>query len=327
MLINVARTEAESLRRSTHFTPSAIAARYNTPMVFRYFLQNALRQTAQQAMQNAAAGGPPLPPHCDILVAMALSAESGGLVDRLSDVTARSGTGFVERVGYLGETIVDIVETGLGCARAAKAVTQVIAQRQPQWVISAGFAGGLADGMKRNHFLMADAVIDESSGAMLDIGLTMDKQAVADSPGVHVGRLLTVDRLIHDPVEKRKLGQQHHALACDMESFAVVEACAALHVRCLSVRIISDGVDDALPKEIERLMAQESTAAKLGAAAAALWNRPSSAKDMWALQEEALVASDKLAKFLLGVMRQLPIEKRELDLEQPHEQGELPTEE
>jgi adenosylhomocysteine nucleosidase len=291
-------------------------------MVFRYFLQNALQQTAQQALQSVAAGGPPLPPHCDVLVAMALSAESGGLVDRLTEVASRSSSGYVERVGYLGETIVDIVETGLGCERAAKAVAQVIAQRQPQWVISAGFAGGLADGMKRNHILMADAVVDEASGTTLDIGLTIDKQSVADSPGLHVGRLLTVDRLIHDPAEKRELGERHHALACDMESYAVAETCAALHVRCLSVRIISDGVDDALPKEIEKLISQQSTAAKLGAAAAALWNRPSSAKDLWALQEEALVASDKLAKFLLGVMRQLPIEQRAPTME---DEGEPPA--
>src|SRR5690606_4485676 len=119
--------------------------RYNKPMVFRYLIQNALQQTAQQAMQNMAAGGPPLPPHCDILVAMALSAESGGLVDRLSEVALRSASGYGERVGYLGETVVDVVETGLGTERAAKAVAAVIAQRQPQWVISAGFAGGLVD--------------------------------------------------------------------------------------------------------------------------------------------------------------------------------------
>jgi adenosylhomocysteine nucleosidase len=100
----------------------------------------------------------------------------------------------------------------------------------------------------------------------------------------------------------------------------VVETCAALQVRCLSVRIISDAVDDVLPKEIEKLMAQESTAAKLGAAAAALWNRPSAAKDLWQLKEDALVASDKLAKFLLGVKRQLPVEKRAPTIETDDEQ-------
>jgi adenosylhomocysteine nucleosidase len=290
-------------------------------MVLRYFLQNALRETAQRAMLDVAGGGPPLPPHCDILVAFALAAESGGLVDRLSEVASRSAGGYVERVGYLGETIVDVVETGLGCEQAAKAVASVIAQRQPQWMISAGFAGGLADGMKRNHVLMADAVVDEATGKVLDVGLTIDKQAVADSPGLHVGRLLTVDRLIHEPAEKRALGQQHHALACDMESYAVVEACAALQVRCLSVRIVSDAVDDAVPKEVEKLLAQKSTAAQLGAAAAALWNRPSAAKDLWQLKEDALKASDKLAKFLLGVMRQLPIEKRAPTMEADGEPG------
>jgi adenosylhomocysteine nucleosidase len=293
-------------------------------MVFRYLIQNALRETAQQAMRNMTAGGPPLPPHCDILVAMALAAESGGLVDRLTEVSSRAAGGYVERVGYLGETIIDVVETGLGGELAAKAVAAVIAQRQPQWVISSGFAGGLVDGVKRNHIIMADAVVDERSGKLLDIGLTIDKQAVADSPGLHVGRLLTVDRLIHEPAEKRQLGEQHQAVACDMETFAVAQACAAHHVRLLAVRIVSDAVTDVVPKEVEKLLAQKSTAAQLGAAAAALWNRPSAAKDLWQLKEDALVASDKLAKFLLGVLRQLPIEKRAPTMESEESPSEFP---
>ena len=94
-----------------------------------------------------------------------------------------------------------------------------------------------------------------------------------------------------------------------METFAVAETSAAFKRRFLSVRVISDALDDELPKEISRLLDQQSTAAQLGAAAAALWKRPSSAKDMWKLKEDALQASDRLAKFLAGVIAQLPVQR------------------
>ena len=125
------------------------------------------------------------------------------------------------------------------------------------------------------------------------------------SPGLHVGRLLTVDRLLREPEEKRALAEQHQAIACDMESFAVAEACRQAGVKFLSVRIISDTVEDQLPKEIEMLLNEKSLAARLSTAAAAIVNRFSSIGDMWQLYEDALKCSQRLARFLKGMVGQL----------------------
>jgi adenosylhomocysteine nucleosidase len=283
-------------------------------MVFRYFINNLIREAAQEKLQQVTENAQQAAERnanqrCDVLVAMALDVEAGGFVDGLNDVSAVAGKGFTERFGRLGESLsIGVVETGIGEARARAAVEHAIAARQPQWVIAAGFAGGLNEEMKRGQFLMSDVVRQASSGDELSIGLTMSQDALDASPNVHSGRLLTVDRILRDPQEKRRLGQQHDALACDMETFGVAAACARAKVRFLSVRIISDGVDDALPKELSKLLDQENTVAQLGAAAAALWNRPSSAKDMWKLKEDALKASDRLAKFLVGVVEQLPVQ-------------------
>ena len=148
---------------------------------------------------------------------------------------------------------------------------------------------------------MANEILDVSGRR-----LTIDLKADADPKSrVHVGRLLTVDRLIREPAEKQALGQQHQALAVDMESWAVGEVCRQDKVRFLAVRVISDAVQDALPEDLDRLVMQQSTAGRLGAAAGTLFRRPSSIKDMLRLKEEALVASDRLAKFLAGVIEQL----------------------
>jgi adenosylhomocysteine nucleosidase len=110
---------------------------------------------------------------------------------------------------------------------------------------------------------------------------------------------------LRDPAERRSLAEQHQAIACDMETFAIAQVCREQGVPLLAIRIVSDAVDDELPPEIEHLLKQKSLAAKVGAAAGAILKRFSAAKDLWKLREDALKASDRLAKFLVGVVEQL----------------------
>jgi adenosylhomocysteine nucleosidase len=83
-----------------------------------------------------------------------------------------------------------------------------------------------------------------------------------------------------------------------METFAVAEVCARRSVPFHSVRIIHDPADQTLPPDIEKLLNQKTETARLGAAIGTLWKRPSSIKDLWALKENSLVASQKLADFI-----------------------------
>jgi adenosylhomocysteine nucleosidase len=126
------------------------------------------------------------------------------------------------------------------------------------------------------------------------------------SSHMHVGRVLTTNRVIDTPEEKRALGSEHRALAVDMESFAVATICQREKTRFLSVRVITDSVNRTLPPDIDHLVKRTSTAGRLGAAAGAILRRPASIKDMWQLKEDAIVASERLANFLTGVIRQLP---------------------
>jgi adenosylhomocysteine nucleosidase len=185
---------------------------------------------------------------------------------------------------------------------ATRGTADCLSVHQPKWVISAGFAGGLVPTLKKGHILMAEEILD-LSGRSLASDHKVDRSTA--SPSLHLGRLLTVDRILRDPQEKNALGQQHGAVACDMESFAVAEVCRQAGVPWLSVRIISDTVDDLLPPEIELLLAEKSLAGKLTAAAAAIVNRFSAVGDMWQLYEDALKCSQRLARFLKGVVEQL----------------------
>ncbi len=292
-------------------------------MLLRWLVNNYLREAAQGKFQSVLAetlrggsphaapseerkeaGPPELAPPCDVAFIFSLGVEAGGLVDKLSGASATQCKTFIEHAGTLQGKELVIAESGVGADAAAAATAEVIKFHEPAWVVSAGFAGGLADGLHKGDFLMAEQVLN-LKGERLEVGLKLSPEAIASTKRLHVGRLLTVENLISSPAEKKKLGELHQALACDMESFAVADTCRQLKTRFLSVRIISDGMEDRLPIEVERLMKQTTLGGKLGAAAKAVFSRPQSAADMWNLQDEALKASDRLARFLVSMLPQL----------------------
>ena len=281
-------------------------------MLLRHLVHRFLRSAAEQRLRSAmdshsqeAQAESVLSEKCDIVVAFALPIEAGGLVDLASDIITIGGTNFVERRGTLAEHQISIMETGVGMAAAARATADVIALRQPEWVISAGFAGSLRPEIKRGHLLMPNSVID-TDHRTLGINLQFDSDTLHKSPSLHVGRLLTVDSIVRDPKHRIDLAAQYDAIGVDMETWAVAETCRLEKVRFLSTRIVSDGANEKLPPQLEKLLDQPTTAARLGAAAGAVFRRPSIVKEMWQLKKNALLATDRLARFLTGVIEQLP---------------------
>lgn len=269
-------------------------------------LHETVTQAAQGAMQPEDEPPAAPPPPADVGLVFALGIEAGGLVDRLDGVlTTKTPQVTFRHGGYRGRHVV-LAEGGVGRQHAAHATEMLITAHQPQWVISAGFAGGLSDELRQHDLLLVNAV-GAPSQETLTIDLRMSPAELARNPTWHLGKLVTVDEVVRTAAEKRALGQSHAALAVDMETYAVAEVCRRLKTRFLAVRVISDTINDTLPDDIERLTRQRSLAGQLGAAAAAIWNRPGSVKQMWQLKETAIVASDRLAKLLLGMVEQLVV--------------------
>lgn len=264
--------------------------------------KGAVPQPAAGGVEGASEVGEILP--CEVAFLFGSALECGGLVDLLKDhETSRHGHG-TEHAGKLDGREVVVIEAGTGAKAAARAAREAIKFYEPRWVLSAGFASALHEDLRRGQILMADEVISPA-GEKLAMGLKLDAQSAAATKGLHVGRLLTIGDVIRKPADRRKLHEDHQALACDMETFAIADACRELGVRLISVRIITEAANDELPPEIENLFDQKTLAAKIGAAAGAMLNRFSAAKDLWRLREDGLKASDRLAKFLRGVVEQL----------------------
>lgn len=262
------------------------------------------RATSDRANGDRATSAAP-PEPCHLGFVFALSQEAGGLIDRLAGAIDIAGAGFTIREGGLAGCRVAAIVSGAGRKAAARAAEILIAGHAPRCVISSGFAGGLVDDVARGDFVVASEVVD-AAGARLavDVPKGLAELAAANPPPdaktarVRVGRFVTVDEIAAAPAAKRQLAQAHAAIAVDMESLAVAEVCARLGTAFLSIRIVSDAVADALPAEVTNLVKQKSLAGQLGAVAGALFKRPSSIKDIYKLKEDALLASDRLAKFL-----------------------------
>lgn len=285
---------------------------------FRSWVQQQVRQKANEAMHAAkgaaqpqAADRPPMP--CDVGFVFALGAESGGLEDLLQGVVTTNAAGLTVRQGRVRDRNVVVVISGVGQLAAARATQALIAGHRPSWVVSAGFAGGLDPQLRKGDILMADSLVN-SDGRRLAMDLKIDPQTIAANKRLHIGPCAASDTILHRPSDKEALGRRSGALAVDMESWVVGDVCRQAKTRFLAIRVISDAVGDELPIEVETLSRQATTASRVGAAASAIFRRPSSVKDMLKLKEDALVLSDRLARFLAGVVEQLAPKRTEGEL-------------
>jgi adenosylhomocysteine nucleosidase len=246
-------------------------------------------------------GVAPAPVAADVGIVAALPIEIEDLTQGLKKVRKYQSAGAPVIEGESGGKIVAVAISGPGQAAARRAAELLIIGHRPRWIISAGFAGALNPAFARNDLVLPDELIDRQGAQQ-----TVDKPAgLAARTPHHCGRLLTVDRPVTRREEKQELWQTFAADSVDMESAAVAAVCHEKLVRFLSLRVISDDAHAELPREVATLMSRKGSY-RVGAAIRAVWQRPSSLKDFWALYEHALEAAGRLAQFALRCLDDLP---------------------
>jgi len=141
-----------------------------------------------------------------------------------------------------GKSIV-FARTGVGIKRARDGTNYVIQKFKPELIISAGLGGALMDGLE-----VGDVIVGEW---VLSLKRNEKKRLFCDISGLSIdfmkGGLLTENRFIHDPDEKRRLYDQTGALSVDMETWGVIEAAEDYGAPVISVRSISDDNQVELP--------------------------------------------------------------------------------
>ncbi|AGA27253.1 phosphorylase family protein [Singulisphaera acidiphila] len=244
----------------------------------------------------------PAPVPVDVGIVAAMSIEVGFLMDRMKRVRKYAGPKHSVIEGECEGKVVALIVTGMGREAARRGAQLLLDGHRPRWILSAGFAGALDPALRRNEIVMASEVVDlEGQRYAIDVGVP----PTALGPRVRSGRLLTVDAIVRTAVEKAELHARFGADVVDMETSSVASLCSERLVRFLSIRVVSDEAGIDLPPEVAALMTR-SGSYQVGAALRAIWKRPSSLKDFWALHEHAQEAADRLATITAGAIADLP---------------------
>lgn len=139
------------------------------------------------------------------------------------------------------------------CGVAAPGVGDVVgelAERGCRLIVSWGAAGALSPQLRAGDLIIPEHVIPGDGGVLAtDSGAREAfREKVKSRWPVTSGTLLESDRMLGTPADKGRLGRRREAVAVDMESGRIGEACAALQLPFLVVRAVVDELDDRLPR-------------------------------------------------------------------------------
>ena len=137
---------------------------------------------------------------------------------------------------------VTVAHTGVGDSQAARErLASLLAQTEPApgFVISAGYAGALRPGLPVGDLILAE---NYSMPSLVEI-----TRACLRGDRTHVGALVTEPLAVETAAAKAALHASTGALAVDMETAWIAEACAVRGLPLLSLRVVSDAADQSFP--------------------------------------------------------------------------------
>ncbi len=143
--------------------------------------------------------------------------------------------GFLRLLGNQKRRVV-VLHTGVGEKSCRERIVPFLEAQPLDLLISSGFAGGVDPSLGVGDLLLADNFSNPEPLARAD-GILVAR----------VARLVTADRVIESAADRRRLAQEKGAVAVDMETEWIAQACAAKKVPMLSLRAISDTADAPFP--------------------------------------------------------------------------------
>jgi adenosylhomocysteine nucleosidase len=183
---------------------------------------------------------------------------------------------------------VPVFYTGIGRLNAEKALREYLQNHAPALLLTCGFAGGLASGLK-----VGDVVFEVNGNDAVRAKLT--------AAGAKEAKIVCVDRIASTAREKQQLRETTGADAAEMESGAVQAVCRERGIPCATVRVISDTVDEDLPLDFNQFLTPEKTldmSKLMMAVAKAPWKMGA----LMELQRKTKVAAQQLGDVLAKVI-------------------------
>ncbi|MFN0112912.1 MAG: hypothetical protein ACKVZH_28970 [Blastocatellia bacterium] len=208
-----------------------------------------------------------------ICLVTAVDVEFKTAIGLLTQTTLATESKFKICRGYVGDRQITVLQCGMGARGFAEWLQQHLATNRYDALIVVGLAGGLDPRLKTGDAVIYDSCLSVRSevGQVQNLSHQIKKsQAPVNSynlcatsaelcasavkkfsdahfSSVHCGAGITTDQIVTDAADKLRLGEQHQALAVDMESFDVLQVAAELNLPAMVIRVISDEASHDLP--------------------------------------------------------------------------------
>ena len=177
---------------------------------------------------------------------------------------------------------------------AAKSLRRKLDASVPALLISAGFAGGLQPGLSAGDLVLGENYSDPQ----LVSKLALDKRW-------RLGGVSTAQAILERSDEKRRLGLETGCLAGDLETARLAELCAERALPMLSIRCISDALEDDLPVPAATLLSPQTGRPDPLMLFRYVISHPASVSGFNKLLKNARLAQAQLAKGLEELLPQL----------------------
>jgi adenosylhomocysteine nucleosidase len=201
-----------------------------------------------------------------IAITFALPAESSGLKRSLRNPTrvVVNETAFIE--AELQGKRIALLHTGVGVKVCQQRLESFLDADRFTCLISAGFAGALADDLRVGELFIAE----NFSSADL---FARARRLLATRQS-RVGKLVTAPAMIDNETSRMELKASSGAHAVDMETECIAQACAMRGIPLLSLRAISDTPAEPFPAPLEALFNLERQKTDFGRLALYLLKYP-----------------------------------------------------
>ena len=173
-----------------------------------------------------------------IAVTFALPAESSEFLRHLRNQSRTDRSGIRTIRGTIDDRTVEVLHTGVGEKVCRQRVANFLRGQQFELLISTGFAGALNEELQVGDLLLAKN--------FSTIALNNRRKSFSSLP-IHEVDLLTVSALIDSSEKRLEIARASGAAAVDMETEFIARACADHGIPLLSLRVISDTLDEPFP--------------------------------------------------------------------------------
>jgi nucleoside phosphorylase len=196
----------------------------------------------------------------------------------------------IEHLRFYETPTLVFVAGGVGARPAAAAAVLMADHFKPDALVSSGFCGALSDDLETGDLILGGTRKQKPDEKLLEI-------ARRAAPKARTGLVRTVEKVVLDPEEKKKLRQDKGALAIDMEAEAVALAARSKGVGFLSAKAVIDTPSEPLA----------SSYAGCGTVLRDLLLRPGMVTQMIYDSRRVKIAAERLKEFFLSLKEMLPL--------------------